>query len=274
MIRTLKAERFEHVFHGGRNRPIVVRCAEEIDPSDDMREPNGSEDDSSPSSFLMVVKSAASKQLSPNGLFCELFGNILAREFGITTPAPALVVLEDDFVEQANMALVNDGIRLIPGLAVGCEYLPPFLPISPQANLKQDQFEQAVAIYAYDLLVQNPDRNRQKPNCALYKDNVIAFDFELCFSFLLPIIGSAEDWQVSKHGICKEHFFRLLIKDRKPDWAPFLSRLERLHIDRLRVIIDNLPGEWQEWGNTVCHHIENIRGKVRQFGLELQRSLL
>ena len=53
----------------------------------------------------MVVKALGHPELTEANLFCEVFGNLLARELGIATPAPALVNLSAEVLVQVIMNL-------------------------------------------------------------------------------------------------------------------------------------------------------------------------
>jgi hypothetical protein len=75
-------------------------------------------------------------------LFCEVFGNLLARELGIATPIPALVNLSPEFVQAVSPLVAEYGISLTAGLGSGCEYLHGGLtPAVPGAFLTQDEVE-------------------------------------------------------------------------------------------------------------------------------------
>ncbi len=53
---------------------------------------------------------------------------------------------------------------------------------------------QAMRIYVYDMLTQNPDRTFHsggKPNCSQFETGLIAYDFELSFSLVRLILPNA-----------------------------------------------------------------------------------
>jgi hypothetical protein len=83
-MKTWEATRLEKVMENGRTKPLLVEC-----------ERNGSiEDDDDEDGFqraMFLIKSPGHPQVTEHTMFCELFGNLLARNFGIATPAPALV---------------------------------------------------------------------------------------------------------------------------------------------------------------------------------------
>jgi hypothetical protein len=162
-----------------------------------------------------------------------------------------------------------------PGIAVGCEYFGPgFTSIVPGIPLDEEETLQARNIFGFDLLAQNPDRNRKKVNCALRSGRLIAFDFELAFSFLYPIIGLKEPWEVSQHGICNNHVFQAMLKRKKVDWMPFVDLVGELEEIRLQRLLSVIPDAWQEWGVKVCDHFRKVIANRSKLEMEFQRSLL
>lgn len=272
MIETWEAQRFEKVLEVGRTRPLVVDCAY-YPPASSDEEANTSA--RPPDHRLMVVKSLGHPEVTEISLFSEVFGNVLARELGVATPTPALVNLSPEFVDAVGPLVAGYGVALTAGLGSGCEYLHGGLtPAVPGAFLTQEELQQATLIYGFDLLVQNPDRRRDKPNCASLASSLIAFDFEMCFSFLLPIVGQAQPWEVSRHGIAGKHLFHSVLKTRAPGWTPLIDRLRALTVERLDQLASALPGEWQLEADRVRDHIVHVIMNLPQFELELQRSLL
>lgn len=111
-------------------------------------------------------------------------------------------------------------------------------------------------------------------NCALRSGRLIAFDFELAFSFLYPIIGLKEPWEVSQHGICNNHVFQAMLKRKKVDWMPFVERVGELEEVRLQRLLSVIPDAWQEWGVKVCDHFGRVIANKSKLEMEFQRSLL
>jgi hypothetical protein len=173
----------------GRTRPLVVECSrshtlvtdEDSQTSSDQKE-----------SSLLVVKGFDLPEITSFGLFSEVFGNQLARGFGIDTPAPTLVHLSIPFVEATNFVLRREKLALRPGIASGCEYFRGYSNVSTQ-SLSSDELEQAIRIYGFDLLAQNPDRTVLRPNCATRSRRFKVFDFEMAFSFVRSISKEVPD---------------------------------------------------------------------------------
>lgn len=259
-----EAKRLDKVMTAGRTHPLVIECLL-IDEAHQRHY------------GMMVVKARGLPEVTEMSLFNEFFGNVLASEIGLITPAPGLVNLSAPFVEmtKASALLKPYGIQVQSGLGVGCKFFDAGLAnILPGAPLTDDETRQAALLYAFDLLIQNPDRKARKPNCAWRSGQLIAFDFELGFSFLFPLIGKAEPaWQVAAHGISARHVFHPQLQGRQVDWQPFVAALQRLDEIRLRQLSDALPMAWQTWAERVCQHLLEARAEWQSLEIELQRSL-
>lgn len=274
MLETWEAQRLEHMLSSGRTRPLVVECSrsptlvtdEDTQASSDLK-----------GSSLFVVKGFDLPEITNFGLFSEVFGNQLARSLGVDTPAPCLVHLSIPFVEATNFVLGREKLLLKPGIASGCEYFRGYSNVSTQ-YLSSDELEQAIKIYGFDLLVQNPDRTAVRPNCATRSRRFKAFDFEMAFSFVRSISIGVPDhpWEVSKHGFGPKHLFysELVRKKRELDWKPVIQSVAGITGDRIDEMIEGLPQDWLEYAPRVRAHLLEVAKNAHKFELELQRSLV
>jgi hypothetical protein len=222
------------------------------------------------------VKGFDLPEITNFGLFSEVFGNQLARSLGIDTPAPCLVHLSLPFVEATNFVLRREKLALSPGIASGCEYFSRGYSNVSAQSLSPDEFEQAIRIYGFDLLVQNPDRTVVRPNCAARGGQIKLFDFETAFSFVLLIGTQNRPWEVSKHGLGPKHLFysELLRKKRVLDWKPFIKSVAGITGGGIDEMIEGLPQDWIEHAPTVRAHLLEVAKNAHRFELELQRSLV
>lgn len=270
MLEIWDAERLDSVLMSGRTRPLIIECSRQakvgVGPT-----LTGLKRDRR----TMVVKAVGLPEVTQESLFREVFGNLVARELGVGTPTPALVNLSPQFVEAVKLHLLSYDLHLEPGIGAGCEYFRHgFTNVVLGAHLTAEELAQAVLIYGFDLLVQNPDRTEAKPNCAFRSGQFVAYDFELAFSFLLLVGAQSAPWEVSKHGIGRDHLFTRSLRSRNPDWKPFIAALRRLTRKRLKQLVDNLPEEWRNSAERICVHLLAVKKNLAKLELELQRSLL
>jgi len=184
----------------GATKPLVVECEYT--------------DEDIPIRKTLLVKASGLPQIFSLNLYCETLGNLLAREFGIETPEPFIVRIDENFVQATRKTLWEESITLKVGLSVGCEYFSQgFTAVKSNLFFTKEKLEQAVMIYGFDLITQNPDRRETNPNCAIKGDKIIAFDFEKSLSFLFNVIGKGiQPWEVSKLNLSgnDRHVFKVM----------------------------------------------------------------
>lgn len=181
----------------------------------------------------------------------------------------------EPFIEANKRILARDGLKLEAGVAAGCEYFAGGYSNIVTQSLSAEERQQATVIYAYDLLVQNPDRTQLRPNCAMLSERFKVFDFETSFSFILLIGSQEEPWEVSKHGLASKHLFHSVLRRDKltVDWRPFIKSLRKIDGDRLDQLTEGLPQNWLEHMDRINTHLLKVVGNAHQFELELRRSL-
>ena len=107
-----------------------------------------------------VVKLRGGLDRRESGLVCELVGSRLATYFGIAAPEPALVMIEADFAELVAMAEPQraDRLRNSIGLNFGSRQLSDVSGWPVDKWIPEAMWQAAVDIFAFDALIQNPDR--------------------------------------------------------------------------------------------------------------------
>jgi hypothetical protein len=227
-------------------------------------------------------------EMRETGLFNEVIGNLLARKVGVDTPEPVLVHLSQEFVEASHLVidrhdgLKNKGSKLLPGYGAGCEFLSPgLLTLERGGDLTDNQLPQAMRIYAFDLMVQNIDRSFEsdrRPNCGYFGNRLVAYDFEMCFSFVLSLFNPHKAWEVSRHRLNTPHIFysqlRKYLCKQKVDFRPFINDLAALDLAEVAEIMQNLPQGWGMYSSKVKAHLHEVISNHSDFELELNRSLV
>lgn len=243
---------------GGRTRPLVLRCSQiGVNPH--------------PVKRSLVVKALGLPEITQRGLVCELFGNMLAREAGVVTPTPAIVEIDAETVMALNVGLATEGLSIKPGLAVGATYLRGLLPVI--GSLPDEASVEVPTLFGFDLAVQNPDRRTDNPNCALYENHLLAYDFEMCFSFLMTVGATHAPWEITKHGLATRHIMYPRLNKRNPSWSALLAALRTLDANKLDALISQLPTPWQQHMDAVRAHVLALCGALTQFEGELQECV-
>lgn len=257
---------FIEIKRNGTTKPLVIECEYS--------------DENVPVRKTLLVKANGLPRITNLDLYCEILGNLLAREFGIETPKPFVVRIDEDFIKITRKVLWEENINIKSGLAVGCEYFSQgFAAITSNMHLSKEKLEQAIMIYGFDLLTQNPDRREINPNCAIKGDKLIAFDFEKSLSFLYPILGQKpEPWELSKLKLSGDdrHIFKttLKAKENEINWQPLVEKVKQINKEKVEELCSLIPLEFGNYTDKICEHFASVVSKSKSLELELQRSLL
>jgi len=133
-----------------------------------------------------VVKLFTERQMNQqNPIAKEIFGNILARELGLSVPEFALVNFGDSFcqtLESENINILNNKHR---GLKFGCEYIDSAAIVNINNQKVFWKSYDIGSIFAFDNLIGNIDRGgaRNKPNLLIKNEDFILIDHEQIFTF-------------------------------------------------------------------------------------------
>jgi HipA-like kinase len=236
----------------GRNRPLLLSC-------------QGSAGDN-----LEVVTKFRGREMNERSQLVELVTAQLADDLGLDVPAAAVVEVPNDFAEimpdEDDAAMVGGST----GLNFGSIHLGQgFTTWPPERVPHGAQRDQAAAIFAFDTLIQNPDRRAQNPNLWSRSDRLGVYDHEQAFSFLfLPIIGGApRPWnpvdQAAGFPFLENHIFYGSLRGSKFDLDSFEDRLGDLSDSKLQNYIDSVPASWRE-GNDLCEQIPAYLREARQ----------
>ena len=218
-----------------------------------------------------VTKAIGHPDVSETDLFAEIFGNLLAQRFGLTTCEPHIIAFTDDFLA-ANARALPPKVKLRAGYGVGSFYDPPLFPVVADFKIPKHLLAQATALYAFDLLCVNPDRKRTNSNCAIQGDKLVAFDFNEMFRFLNSN-HKPPSWKVADSGIAASHICRANLRQSQVIWDEFIESLNLIDARSLAAIVKDFPAAWQVHLTEVIEHLLSAQDKHKQLEIELQKSL-
>jgi hypothetical protein len=234
----------------------------------------GCEDASGAPVFEYVVKLRGSIQ--HRGLFNELIGAKLASHFGISSPSPALILLEPTLVDLiASRESAKGGIiRRSIGLNFGTQVLIGFSTWPVDKQLPEVMRGAAADIFAFDALIQNPDRRYNNPNLLTSGDAIMVIDHDLAFSFILDILPSSSPWALDRQGYLADHVFYRQLNSKAIDISGFIARLNELSGGVLDDIFADVPPEWNnEDALKIRQHIDAVRDHAAEFAEQIRRFL-
>jgi hypothetical protein len=96
--------------------------------------------------------------------------------------------------------------------------------------------QDAADIFAFDLIIQNPDRRKDKPNLLRKGDELFIIDHEMAFSFLYALTPDEYPWLGKGMNYVKEHIFYSGLKGRALSWDRLQGALEAIDDSRLEIV--------------------------------------
>lgn len=222
MLKILDAIQFNKVFtQGGRTEPWLIQVL-----VDGERTP-------------YVVKLFKTDEVDEEHTVArEVFGSVLAMEFDLSIPAPALIRFTAPFLatlpeEVKDIAYFRDS-RLKFGSAY-CDNTTLLAPELPSVQI--NRFIHDIAnIYAFDTLINNKDRGNYKTNILISNvvDDYYIFDHERAFKHITRLAQEIERNQFSE--ILPKHVLHKYLSRKKNKdelFDTFHEYLRNLNVDLL-----------------------------------------
>ena len=255
----LNANSYQRRMTSGRTRPCLFFC------EDDQGEING----------YYVIKLRAGLDNPDVGLFSELMASQLAKFLDIPTPEPAIIIVNPELADIINDPQLKGDIRSSAGHNFGSKVITggyDTWPIGAAIPLPLKQL--ACEIFAFDAMIQNPDRKTSNPNILWRGDELYIIDHETGFSFIYDILPQAEPWRISDIAFLREHLFYQSLKQEEINLDRFVGALETLSEATINSMINNIPDEWNnEHVPQIVNHINGITNHVNEFIDAVRRVL-
>jgi hypothetical protein len=238
----------------GRTSPAIFMC-------EDIEGKNAGE---------FVVKFKAT-ETGVTGLSCELIASLLADRLGLLTPIPAIIEIDPAMGDllSARDSDVAGIIRKSPGLNFGSQVLTGGYGVIPiDKSVPASLRPLAAEIFAFDALIQNPDRNAHNPNLLWKGDEIFLIDHELAFSFLYQIGAPGKPWEVRDRlgDFLNEHIFFRELKGQKIDLSRLEGALQETSDLDIDGIFDPVPNEWNNSSvSRIRDHVKDVRDHAEEF---------
>ena len=264
MLDTVTAVRFDRRMGSGKTWPCLLSCERK----------DGEE-------IELVAKFSGSCERQVGGLVAEAISAMLAVDLDMPVPEPLLVEFDSEFVElirARDPGVAERAERSVP-VAFGSRKLPPgfaLLPIDKAIPLSLRV--QAAEIFAFDMLIQNPDRRPVNPNCLLNGNTFACFDHELAF-VTRGIIGWRPPWQVGGLEMFKgpaHHIFYNQLQGKQHNFSRLEGAWQAVSDARLNEYRNALPAAWAEDGGVADEtlgYIVQVRENIDSALAEVARIL-
>ncbi len=243
----------------GRSFPALCGCADQLGAS----------------AGEYVVKLRGTVDNREAGLVNEFLAVKLAAHFGLTTPEPALIDLNQllaDLISDKFPAL-RGALQLSVGLNFGTKHLTGVSTWPVDKPIMEDQRATAAEIFAFDALLQNPDRQYDNPN--LFVRDLTIFDHEAAFSFLLAVLPPVSPWAVDREQYLEKHVFYGRLKSKPIELEGFVAALSGLSDELLDGIVSEVPPEWDNQSSMtrIVTHLRAVRDHAEEFAGSIRRVL-
>jgi hypothetical protein len=216
----------------------------------------------------------------PTAHLCELIASRVATHFGILVPDPAVVMLDDSFVELVANAQQRSNpdaaqrFRQSAGLNFASRHLTGIVAWPVEHRIPDAQWQPATNVFAFDALIDNPDRRYSNPNLFTRGNDVIVFDHESAFSFLLAILPVMQPWKLIGTPYLDDHVFYRRLKRQTVDLTEFCDALARLEDDLVDRIVADMPPEWNNGSLLkVADHLRAMGEHADEFTEAVRRRL-
>lgn len=169
------------VMESGANKPVHIRG---FDVATQVKEE-------------YVVKILASERMGdPAAAMRELLAAFIAKELDIPVAEPVVINLGNDFADLPGDAALKQRFYKSMGLNFGTRHVGVgFQVFALLSSFPVKLLAQAQDLIAFDLLIQNPDRTKEKPNMLTDGTHLVAIDHELAFSFDKILFAPVNLWQ-------------------------------------------------------------------------------
>lgn len=256
MLTRLTATQFIRNMTSGRTTPLLCGCADH----------NGRHD----GEFVV-------KLLSAKGALFELVGSRLATHFGILVPEPAAVQVEEEFADAVNERLRHQipTRKINAGLKFGSRVISPMTTWLVDRVIPEAMFRDAANVFAFDALIQNPDRRVENPNLFTQGDSIYVYDHEeTSFSFLVAVSPSDEPWNLEREDYLTRHAFYSRLRAKELDLKDFRQGLKTLTWEVLTTIREEVPPEWADEDlKRIEGHLMKVQKNGDKFVEQIRRRL-
>ncbi len=239
------ATEFMRPMINGKTGPALVNC----------QKANGDD-------VEVVIKCSAGCEQKETSLAAEVIGACLAADLGLPIPEPFLVELDPEFIASVPDAVHRERMAASNFVAFGSKHITGQYSAWTNGNLiSEAMLPSAAAVFAFDGIIQNPDRRDGNPNCLVRGDEIRIIDHELAFAHGLILFWKAP-WTVGglqNFETPGSHIFRSGLKGKQIDYSPIRAAWEGLSDAQITAYGNAVPAEWAGASNSVASALQLIK---------------
>lgn len=266
-IARLRATTYLRTMSTGRTCPSVFRCCDLFGQTAEY-----------------VVKPAS--QLGAR-VVCEALAALVGQQLGLPIPRIAAVEIEPRLVSVIPDPSAREKFTGKQQLHFGSLFQSGgYQTIPVGMRLPGPLMDMAIKIFAFDMLIQNPDRTntvgRGKPNALCDGEQLIIFDHELAFSFLATIGSDVvpPPWELRQIGFARYHLFyddlvRYAADKKGISFDGFLQGVTGLSEEIFNSMAGVLPSDWLnlDYVRRIVSYLTRARDNVQRLDQGLREAL-
>jgi len=230
MLERITAVEFMAPVATGRTQPSHLLC-EKIDGT----------------TVEVIAKFSANCDEGVINLARELIAACLAGDLGLPIPEPYLVEISPAFSDIVSDVVRKSKIQASETVAFGSTFITrQYSTWVNGTKISDAMLPMASAIFAFDAIIQNPDRRDGNANCLVKGNECRIFDHELCFNHD-KILFWKPPWVLDGLNTMKipgNHIFRAELQGRAVDYSSIRGRWRGLSDARLLTYEQATPNEW------------------------------
>jgi hypothetical protein len=226
-----------------------------------------------------VIKYRAASRMSAEASVRELVAAWIARELGLKVPEPVIISVSPEFVEllQGNEMYQIASNSL--GYNFGNEYQRGYLAPLKGQTFSEDFKRKLIDLFAFDMFISNADRRIDKPNFLYNGDDLLVFDHEIAFGFVmeLPFLRNQIPWTFRDSDLewISQNFCYQYLKGNTYDFLPFIDKLTVLNDLFWTKVETIIPPDWlNDQCSTIKNYLNSILENSHLFAGELTQLLL
>jgi len=199
----------------------------------------------------LVLKLTDVADANPHSRLTEGIASLLGRDLGLPVPDGFAVEITDPWIdslppqrlEYAGRLRKNTGIQFASRKAG-----PGFVNYPVDRPIPLELRPQAMEALAFDALIQNADRRWNNTNLLVKGADLVLFDHDLAFPFLLGLLGGRHPWEEGGVGFLSKpdrHVFFDGLQGTPLEWSRLAGAVDALAIIRIEEYKYLLPKAWK-----------------------------
>jgi hypothetical protein len=210
----------------------------------------------------VVAKFSAGCEEHEASLAREVIAACLAADLGLPVPEPFLVDVPQDWADHITDPVQRAKIKESSRVAFGSRNVTGGFAVWHNGmRIDEAMLPVAAAIFTFDSIIQNVDRQADNPNCFVKGSRFCIFDHELAFTHGV-VIGWKPPWVLGGLKTLEMpgfHIFRAGLAGRTIDFDPIRVAWASLSDDRIAEYESMVPSEWAGAASAVKAALTLIR---------------